>query len=662
MPQDLLAQPEASKGTDLLAGKDLLASSNSAAPKAPEKDESFSGGMKRGFLERGTGVDQMLNQIGVGGALPVFRNGKLAFGLPPNEELAQQEKELEAQGEGTGFKGAVAEALGDPVNLIPTGGVEGKIASTFGKEAAKKYAMPAAAGIQSALSGAMSATKDKGQTVAQRLENTGISALEGLGTGKALDALGRKAMGMGKPTGEVVAASPLNKALNQLGVRLTGKEDAQEIWEKIQTAVKDKANEIADRAAPGSAASQVWPVGVSLAASKMYDATRQAGGILYAQAKAHGAKLQASASGLLEDIDGLIADMHKDAPFQSANPKFGTALKTFQTIREGIANGGEEVANEKPWDKVMRLMQHGDKPEETVSGDKLIDLDQALNEHFGRSGGGGESSRAFSKLQNKVNETIQKMDPEFGKSYQKAKNYWRQNVIQNFEENPVLAKHWKPEDYEAYKALEKGITLPPALKARVNGLLDNIKDPLALDELKNSLPPEMYDSVRSAKFLQLMDKAGLNAKLIGDDKNYTMLAKSLANKPEQLQALDAIKTFVEQMNERGIGRELTADELKKSDKLLDRSMRTAFSVATGHKLYALKHTLEAMTGKESPNAIQGKLSGMAKEAAKGAPRAAYEPTAGHKVVSKVLATEEGADNGEGNDIPHITINKNYDTK
>lgn len=640
MPQDLLAQG----GNDVLAGKDLLAGGSDvphitiggprgANEGSSQKDDTFLGGVERGFMERGTGVDQTLNQMGVGGAVPVFKNGKLSFGLPPNEELAKQAKELEAQGKGTGIKGTVAEMIGDPLNYIPTG----------------KMGMAAAGGIQGALSSLTAPSTKGNQTGTQRLENTALGGATGAGTGHILGALGSKTALGGKPTGEATEASDLYKAANNLGLKLTGKESAKEVWDKVQAAVKDKTSEIAEKASPGSATSQVWPVGVNLATSKMYDATRQAGGVLYDKAKEAGAKLEAPAEGLVKHVDDLIADMEKDAPFQSANPKFGTALKTFRNIRDGLASSGEGAADEKPWDKVMRLMQHGEQPAETIKGDKLIELDQALNEHFGRSGGSGESGKAFAALQNKVNQTIKNMDPAFGAAYQKAKDYWRQNVIQNFEENPVLKKHWEPEDYEAFKAMQKGITLPPALKARVDGMLDKIKSPLALGELKNSLPPEMYDSVRSSKFIQLMDKAGLDAKAIGDDKTYALLTKALEHKPEQLQALDAIKTFVEQMNERGIGAQPTALELKKSDKLLDRSMRTAFSFATGHNLYAIRHALEMVGDKASPTAVQGKLEGLAKEVAGGAPKAVVEPTAAHKIGAKVLETGEGNKIGETSD-------------
>ena len=94
---------------------------------------------------------------------------------------------------------------------------------------------------------------------------------------------------------------------------------------------------------------------------------------------------------------------------------------------------------------------------------------------------------------------------------------------------------------------------------------------------------------------------------------------------------------------RGLGAELTPEILKKSDKLLDRAMRMAFSLTSGPKVALIKAAANKLIEK-SPTNVQGKLIGLAKEIKKGAPTPAYVPGLTAKTVDKLSAVKEGRQN------------------
>lgn len=578
-----------------------------------------------GFYERGIGVDQLLNNIGVGKYFPVFRDGKLSIGLPPNEELAAQEKLLEEKNKGV--KNTIREIATDPMTYLPIG----------------KLGLVAGGAVQGGASALTGPTSKGDQTLGERVEGAGQGAGLGGATGGILGALGKASPKNLRPaTGEFEKdTDSLYKKAQQIGLRLTGKEKPKEIYDKIQEATKGKIGEIADTISPGAAAKEsIWPVGVNLATSQMYEATKQAGGVLYNQAKEIGRSQTLPAEEVISHLDGFISDMEKSAPLHAGiDPNFNTKLNKIRQIRDGIAK--EEPQTKTPWEQILHAMNHlDDNPKKMLNGAQLIELDQAVNSFYGAKGADAKENISVNKIKGTFNKAIEDLSPDFKAAYAKAKNYWRQNVIQNFDENPVLSKYWKPEDAAAFKAVAQGIELHPALKKRVEGMLDKIDSPLALDELKKALPPQMYDRLRGAKFIQMMDEAGLNAKVLNDDKTYAMLVRTLENKPEQMQALEAMKTFVEQMNKRGIGKDLNPAELEESSKYLDRAMRTMFSFATGHRLYGIKHAMEAIAG-ESPNAVQGRLTGFAKDVAKSKPAPVYKPGVISKTAIRPLAVEEG---------------------
>lgn len=578
-----------------------------------------------GYYERENGLEKTLNDIGVGKYFPTFRNGKLSVGLPPNEELAKQEQVLEDANRG--IKGTLKEMATDPLTYLPF-----------------KGGLVAGGAKQGALSSALAPTTNPDKTLTDRAIGTAEGGILGAMTGGAFHGVGaalpKSLRAAGKET--IPAASKIYEQAKAMGLSFTGKETPEQVWGKIQEAVKGNTAKIADTIAKeASNKESIWPVGVNLATSQMYDATKQAGSVLYDQARKIGVKEELPAEDVIKDLDGFIAGMEKDAPLHAGiDPNFNSKLTKIRTLRDTIAGDGE-AKELSPWEQIQAAFNHAEtNAPKTLNGSQLIELDQAVNSFYGAKGTGDKANIPVNKIKATFDKAVGNLSPEFQGAYSKAKNYWRQNVIQNFEDNKVLGKYWKPEDYEAFKAITKGIELSPNLKARAEDMLDNIKTPLQLEELKKALPPQMYDRLRAAKFVTMMDEAGINSKIIADDKNYKMLVKTLANDPAAIAALDSVKTFTEEMNRRGINRELTAAELQASDGRMDRIMRTAFSFATGHKLYALRHAMESITG-DSPNAAQGRLQGFAKEIAKSEPGTAYTPGALPKAALKPIATEEG---------------------
>lgn len=641
MPVDLLAA-SSSGPKDLLANSSdkSMPTPDSASDKLAPRDDSFAGGVERGFLERGVGAAEALNQIGVGGIVPQYVNGKIVFGLPPNEQLDQFKEKLEDEGTGTGVKGMIAEMIGDPVNILPVPGLG--VAGKVGKMAVK-------GAEQAAASGVLAPGQNADQTLIDRLKGGAYSAPFGAITGGALGKLGGKEALGAKPTAGLTEGSPLHVVLNKMGIKLTGKETPEVIWDKIQGALKTAADDIGERISPGSSTSNAWSVGTNLAISQTYDKVRNAGSKLYDGAKAIGEKLETPVENFRGDVENLITELEGDKISPTLNPKFNTAL---QKIKELHANLTEEATPKDPMEKMAYMLNHGgaEMPAK-IRGDQLIEIDQALNQLYGKKGQGGAGGKAYSNLQNKVNETIKGMSPEFGAAYQKAKDFWKTQVIHNFKENKALHEFWKPEDYEAFRDMQKGLPLHPNVQTRVMSQLDKIKDWNGLSVLKDSLPPEMYNTIRSAKLVSVLRKEGLDLKAVTDDKAYAMLSRAVGDKPEDIQALDALRTFAEQMQKRGIGQNINPEELKQSDKLLDRSVRTILGFATGHKLSGLTHAW-ALINRKIPDDAAGKLLNLSTDAAKGAPKQMFESTGLPGMINKPLAT------GEGDEIPSITIHPN----
>lgn len=103
---------------------------------------------------------------------------------------------------------------------------------------------------------------------------------------------------------------------------------------------------------------------------------------------------------------------------------------------------------------------------------------------------------AYGRVASALNTSLEsaaKANPTFGKSYGLAKKQWLNNVQNAFQNNPVLEKFFKPEDFNAYQSMASGLAdrLPDATKKRMDAMVDNIKTRAELDAVQRVLPPAM---------------------------------------------------------------------------------------------------------------------------------------------------------------------------
>ena len=114
----------------------------------------------RGFMQSGVGIDQLLNQLGIGGSI----------GMPNKEALAAEQKKLEESGRGTGARGVVGELAGNPISWLP-GGELGPVVR---------------GATQGGIMGLLSPTADPTQTLVGRGERGAAGAAGGAVLGKTL--------------------------------------------------------------------------------------------------------------------------------------------------------------------------------------------------------------------------------------------------------------------------------------------------------------------------------------------------------------------------------------------------------------------------------------------------------------------------------------------
>lgn len=91
--------------------------------------------------------------------------------------------------------------------------------------------------------------------------------------------------------------------------------------------------------------------------------------------------------------------------------------------------------------------------------------------------------------------------PDFGMSKELSDKNWLNTVKKPFEDNPVLNKFWKPEDYYNHNGVENGMLdyLPDETAQRMGSMVKNIKNPAQLDAITRVASDEQADALRAAK-------------------------------------------------------------------------------------------------------------------------------------------------------------------
>lgn len=641
----------------------------SAEPKYYETEKykkgtsSFEKGRDVGFDSFGIGSAQLFSEIGtkehnLGQIMPVFKDGKLTFGYPPQRELAQKAKDIDKRSEQLDTVGSVGKFLMDPTLLV---GGEGKLSMILAKQAATSSLFaPTTKAEQSlggrattaGISGALAYGMGEGMTAAAPYVKKAASyvgqklydAVNKLGpnAGALIKQAGEKiSQGFSKPTGDMTEPSTLHSLANKLGITFTGKEKAAEVWEKISTAIKNKTEDLANSASEGASSSEPWGIGHNVAISKEYGKALDANSQLYKKATDLGAKEHVVVTDLDSHLKDVIEHLGKQvaAGEGSINPKLISTLNTLKEIQTGIAEGGVEAGKRSAWENAQRVFGGGEIKPATITGDKLVALDKALNENFGRTGFSGNGGKALANLQNEVQKMIKGMSPEFSQAYEKAKTDYIANIIHKYRENPYLKNIWNEDDFRAIQDMQRGIPLSPEIAKRTEKMISSIKTYNDLAKIKE-VSPESYDAIRGVVFLNKMKEAGINPAKLEDKETYALLLKSLEHDPQAVAALDAMKSFMEEMNRAGISKKPTPIELEEVEERKERAARTIFSYATGHVLYAIKHAIEWATDK-APSTAAGRLTGLAGKVAEGAPKAVTKMGVVPQAAGKAAASATG---------------------
>ena len=217
-------------------------------PVIPEDEKQQPGilaGIKRGFEERGVGAAQLGQNLG----LPMKAS---------KTELAETERKLEAQGEGTGWKGEVGEIIGDPLNWAGVGKAAIAKGVEKGLPLITRILRGAGAGAAGgAAAGVLSATPDKENTLVARAVRTALSTATGATIGSALPPAGALAGSIGRKAAQGAdiflgmtrkAGGEIYELAKRTGNWLNEKtpEKIKSAWENALIGPKGKLPEILD--------------------------------------------------------------------------------------------------------------------------------------------------------------------------------------------------------------------------------------------------------------------------------------------------------------------------------------------------------------------------------------------------------------------------------
>lgn len=419
-------------------------------------------------------------------------------------------------------------------------------------------------------------------------------------------------MARGEFTKEVPKATQdLRNAAKTAGLDITGKTPDQ-INTQITDWFKGKTDKLTEGVSEGASKSEVWPLGKSFAISRNFDKEDKLITQSYSAARKLGVDQHVEATPVVEGLKGIIEDMEKKAAENVHIPEHASTLAQFKRLYAEIAEG-------KPSTGI--LDQYGQSLKtaipNTLTANKLVEIKQALNKYYISAPDMTSADVPYSKLSGVVQNAIKNTSPAFQEAIKKANDAW--SVFANtYKDNKIINQFWTPRDYDAFKAFsERSIPINSETQQRVYKMLDKIKTPADLEALKVSMKdfPKEYDSIRAAKFYEILDKTGLNAKAI--DKNYDVIIKTLEGNPDAIQAVDAIKTLAEQLNQRGIG-DLNPAAAAQRDSLISRNLRTVLRYTVGSKVAFGKKALGLMKD-EPASAAQERLTNLKSEIGKPKP-------------------------------------------
>ncbi len=242
----------------------------------------------------------------------------------------------------------------------------------------------------------------------------------------------------------------------------------------------------------------------------------------------------ANASNLKPAIDSMIEDI-QSTPFHEA-------ASELPYLKQQSAKIGE--------DGTMPLSD-------------MVKLRQNLNSNFNPKRFMQGSDTPYAQVAGIVDNSLTdaaKRIPEFGEAKSLADKNWLNTVKAPFEDNKVLQKFWKPEDYYAKRSVDNGMLeeLPDPTMQRATTMVQNIKNPVQLNAVRRVLPQAHADALSQAKIQHItqgegVGRLGAAGKVIakGLDLTPTGLANTARNignvikpryTPEQSALIEAAKT------------------------------------------------------------------------------------------------------------------------
>lgn len=216
------------------------------------------------------------------------------------------------------------------------------------------------------------------------------------------------------------------------------------------------------------------PDAAHAAISDSYGLAKQNAGKYYDLLNQIGSGETANAEGLKPQLEAMIADI-QNTPFHEATPE-------LSYLKQQAAKLGDDGS---------------------MSLNDMVKLKQNLNSNFNPKRFASASDSPYSAVGNTVdnslNEAAQRI-PEFGDAKDLADKNWLNTVKSPFEDNKVLNRFWKPEDYYAKRSVDSGMLeeMPDATKQRAATMIGNIKNPIQLQSVTRALPSEIANDVNQA--------------------------------------------------------------------------------------------------------------------------------------------------------------------
>jgi len=213
------------------------------------------------------------------------------------------------------------------------------------------------------------------------------------------------------------------------------------------------------------------PIEGQRAMADTYATNKAQSGALYDKVNQLAAGVPVDTQGLDTHLTNLIGDVQSD-PMRSAY----STLPKLKSIQDKVNSGTFDLAD-------------------------AVDLRKDLNSQFkSNQFNQNAAGSAYADLNGKIGGIISdasQANPEFGKANDLAHSYWLNNVQNPFQDNAVMAKYFKPDDYNEINSLDKGRSnaLHDETLQRANATVGNIKNPVQLDAVRRALPDDLADAL-----------------------------------------------------------------------------------------------------------------------------------------------------------------------